>query len=186
VTLARGWYTPIARLVRNQLIEMGRHDLAGQADEVDGLVIDACFAIADRASGWRPGGASPWYWARRAIRADIARSIGHRTVEFDDVLHDCSHAPEPLTPELSELIERDPRFATFDNALRTCTSERNRRIVIEYLEQQAAGDPSPAHTVGQMFDVSPPAVRQVCSRALRKVRALVDRQPTSTEGPRAA
>jgi hypothetical protein len=198
VTLAQGWYCPIARLVRNQLIEMGRHDLAGQADEVDGLVIDACFVIADRARGWRPGGASPWYWARRAIRAHIARSIGHRTVEFDDVAHDRGDAREPLALELIDLVERDERFATFDDALRACTGDRNRRIVIEYLEQQTAGDPSPAHTVGQMFDLSPPAVRQVCSRTLRKVRALLDThasepnpdgpddRPVVMQGPRAA
>ena len=80
----------------------------------------------------------------------------------------------------------------------TSITASNRRIVIEYLEQQAAGDPSPAHTVGQVFDLTPAAVRQVCSRTLRKVRALLDAascephpdgtddRPVMMQGPRAA
>ena len=88
VTLAKEWQAPIARLVRTLLREMGRSDLARDRDEVTGLVFDACLVIADRAGGWRAGGAPPWVWARFAIRAEVARSIGHRCVELDDHRHD--------------------------------------------------------------------------------------------------
>src|SRR5688500_8442742 len=93
VTLAKEWQEPIARLVRTLLREMGRRDLAHNRDEVAGLVLDACFVIADRAGGWRPGAAPPWVWARFAIRAEVARSIGHRCVELDDQHDECQPAP---------------------------------------------------------------------------------------------
>jgi hypothetical protein len=187
--LANGWRGPIERLVRTLLRAMGRADLAGNRDEVDGLVIDACFVIADRAGGWRPGGAPPWRWARLAIRAEIARSIGHRCIELDDRGEDECRAA-PIGPvdivDYDELVERDPRFASFDDVLRDCTSDRDRRIVVEYLQQQSAGDPSPSHTVGQLFDLAPATVRQVFSRAMRKVRKVLGDEPPPSEGSRAA
>src|SRR5258708_6466386 len=125
VTLANGWRRPIAGLVRTLLCEMGRRDLANDRDEVAGHVIDACFVIADRAGGWRPGAAAPWYWARAAIRAQIGRTIGHRCVELGD------HEPDECRPtsagdalEYDELVERNPRFASFDDVLRDCATER--------------------------------------------------------------
>ena len=172
-TLASRWYAPIARLVRSQLTEMGRADLARQRDEVDGLVIDACFVIADRAGGWRPGGASPWGWAKRAIRASIARSIGHRCVELDDGSHDRGEPPPVDLAEYHEVVANDERFASFDEVLRACANERDQHIVIEYLQQQAAGDPSPSHTVAALFGLTPATVRQVNSRTMRKIRALL-------------
>ena len=186
VTLAKEWHEPIARLVRTLLREMGRRDLARDRDEVAGLVLDACFVIADRAGGWRPGGAPPWVWARFAIRAEVARSIGHRCVELDEQRkNECPPAPVEMV-DYDGLVERDPRFASFDDVLRECTSERDRRIVVEYLQQQAAGDPSPANTVGHMFGLAPATVRQVCSRALRKVRRVLGDEPPPSEGSRAA
>jgi hypothetical protein len=165
---------------------MGRSDLARDRDEVTGLVFDACFVIADRASGWRPGAAPPWVWARFAIRAEIARAIGHRCVELDDHRHDdCPPSPVDMA-DYDELVERDPRFASFDEVLRECTSERDRGIVVEYLQQQAGGDPSPAHTVGAMFGLEPPAVRKAFSRAMQKVRRLLGDEPPPSEGSRAA
>ena len=184
--LATGWRRPIERLVRTLLREMGRVDLAHNRDEVDGLVIDACFVIADRAGGWRPGGAAPWLWARLAIRAEVARSIGHRCVELDDSGHD-ERQPGPVDMvDYDDLVERDPRFASFDDVLRACTSDRDRRIVVEYLQQQSAGDPSPSHTVGQMFGLAPATARQVFSRAMRKVRRVLGDEPPPSEGSRAA
>jgi hypothetical protein len=184
-TLEQGWRGPIASLVRTLLREMGRRDLAGNRDEVAGLVFDACFVIADRAGGWRPGGAPPWRWARFAIRAEIARAIGHRCVELDDQRHDEGPQAAPVDmAEYDALVERDPRFASFDAVLRGCTSERDRHI--GYLQQQAAGDPSPSHTVGHMFGLTPDAVRQVFSRTMRKLRKVLDSEPPPSEGSRAA
>ena len=42
-----------------------------------------------------------------------------------------------------------------------------------------AGDPSPSQTVAELFGVTPTTVRQVSSRTLRKVRAVLgaDRSP---------
>ena len=186
VTLERGWHGPIARLVRTLLREMGRSDLARNRAEVAGLVFDACFVMAERAGGWRPGAAPPWLWARFAIRAEIARAIGHRCVELDDHRHDEGHPAPVDMADYDELVGRDPRFASFDEVLRECTSDRDRRIVVEYLQQQAGGDPSPAHTVGAMFGLEPPAVRKAFSRAMQKVRKLLGDDPPPSEGSRAA
>ena len=185
-TLATGWYGPIARLVSTLLTEMGRADLAGKRAEVDGLVIDACFVIADRAGGWRPGGASPWFWAKRAIRASVARSIGHRCVELDDGARDRCESPPVDMAEYHDLVAHDARFASFDEVLRTCASERDQRIVVEYLQQQAAGDPSPSHTVAAMFGLAPATVRQVNSRTMRKIRAVLGAEVSPTRGGKAA
>jgi len=187
VTLANGWHPQIARLVGNLLREMGCRDLAADRDEVAGHVIDACFVIADRARGWRPGGAAPWYWARAAIRAQIGRTIGHRCVALAEDQHDEPQPPvSPPVVEYDELVAGNARFASFDEVLRACTSERDRRIVIEYLQQQAAGDPSPSHTVGQMFGLTPATARQVFSRAMRRVRRVLGDEPPPSEGSRAA
>ena len=186
-TLEQGWREPIARLVRTLLCEMGRRDLAGDRDEVAGLVLDACFVIADRAGGWRPGSAPPWRWARFAIRAEIARAIGHRCVELDDHRHEADLQTAPVyMADYDELVERDPRFASFDDVLRGCTSERDRCIVVEYLQQQAGGDPSPSHTVGLMFGLTPAAVRKVVSRAMHKLRTVLGDELPPSEGSRAA
>jgi len=187
VALADRWQRPIGRLVRNVLREMGRRDLADDRDEVAGHVMDACFVIADRAAGWRPGGAAPWYWARAAIRAQIGRTIGHRCVDLSDHELDDPPRSSPVDAvEYDELVQRNPRFASFDDVLRSCTSERDCRIVIEYLQQQAAGDPSPSHTVGQMFGVAPATARQAFSRAMRRVRKVLGDEPPPSQGSRAA
>jgi len=56
-------------------------------DDVDGLVLEACFAIAAVAGAWSPdGGALPWVYARRRIENSVDRVVGQRTVPLDDAL----------------------------------------------------------------------------------------------------
>lgn len=159
---------------------MGRHDLVGDADELDGLTLDACEVIFDRASGWRPGGAAPWNWAHKAIRSRVAATIGHRTVELagdeDPGGEAGSHhgvVADLTADDLDALIARHPRVGLLDLAIRAVGSDRNQEIYWEYRIQQGLGDPSPAVTVAAQFGVRPDNVRQICRRHGRKVWDLV-------------
>jgi len=186
VTLAKEWHEPIARLVRTLLREMGRRDLARDRDEVAGLVLDACFVIADRAGGWRPGGAPPWMWARLAIRAEVARSIGHRCVELDDQRHDeCAPVPVDMV-DYDELVERDPRFASFDDVLRECTTERDRRMLAYDAEYPAygfaqhKGYPVRQH-LAALAAHGPCAIHRRSFAPVREASGAADLTPRSTE-----
>jgi hypothetical protein len=173
-------------VVRGILEGMGRHDLIRARDELDGLTLDACEVIFGRASGWRPGGAMPWNWAFKAIRAEVARSIGHRTVEFDtaDPHGDTNLEGEAGSrsdvavadlagDDLGVLIARHPLVRLLDQAIRAVGSAAHQEIYWEYRIQQGLGDPSPANTVGKRFDKRPATVRQICKRHGDRVWALV-------------
>jgi hypothetical protein len=175
-------------IVRSILEGMGRHDIVRNSDELDGLTLDACDVIFRRAGGWKPGGAAPWNWAFKAIRSEVARSIGHRVVEFNtdddrdseveshgDVVFDLA------VDDLSVLISRHPRVGVLDRAIRSVGSERDQHVYWEYRIQQGMGDPSPAHTVGARFGLNPDNVRQLCRRHGQKVWALVEADPAYAE-----
>ena len=140
------------------------------------MALDACLLIADRASGWKPGGAKPWTWAFRAIRSQVATSIGHRVVELDELdasdgdagSHDPAVADltvgSRVVDELGALISRHPRVGLLDQAIRAVGRERDQRVYWEYRIQQGMGDPSPAHTVAAEFGLNSANVRQIARR----------------------
>jgi DNA-directed RNA polymerase specialized sigma24 family protein len=162
-------------VVRTTLTEFGRHELASDPDEVHDLVFEVADELARCAAAWRADGALPWRWADRAVRSRIGRAIGHRGIPLDDeraVAAAKRPAPEPVTPLVYEdLMVQRPELGVFDAALRRLASARDHDIVVEYLVQQAYDDPSPSHTVAAQFGIGAPAVRQVVSRALRRVKA---------------
>lgn len=172
----------LAGTVRSLLREFGRHDLTRDPDTVAELVLDAAFVIYDRASGWRPGRAAPWTWARSAIRAQIAAAIGHRCVELDAEHHD---HPEPAPARSGDVWARavaaDPAMARLDHALRHTASDRDQAVVIEYCIQQSLGDPSPAHTVAAHLGLSAVNVRQIVSRTRRRLRRLLADDPARAD-----
>ncbi len=175
-------------VVRSILEGMGRHDIVRNVDELDGLTLDACDVIFRRAGGWQPGGAAPWNWAFKAIRAEVARAIGHRVVELGtdedrdgeveshgDVVFDLA------VDDLAVLIGRHPRVAVLDRAIRSVGSERDQAVYWEYRIQQGKGDPSPAHTVGARFGLKPDNVRQLCRRHGKKVWSAIETDPAYAE-----
>lgn len=178
----------VRRVVRSILTEMGRHDVVRDGDELDGLTIDACWVIFARAGGWRPGGAAPWNWAYKAIRAEVARVIGHRTVELDgDEDRDGEADPRggavvDLTDDdLGTLIARHARVRLLDDAIRAVGSPEHHEIYWEYRLQQGLGDPSPAITVGERVGRPPATIRQICKRHGDKVWRLVASDPRFAE-----
>ena len=175
-------------VVRSILEGMGRHDIVRNADELDGLTLDACDVIFRRAGGWKPGGAAPWNWAVKAIRAEVARSIGHRVVELgtdedrDGEVESRGDAVfDPAVDDLAVLINRHPGVGVLNRAIRSVGTERDQAVYWEYRIQQGMGDPSPAHTVGARFGLKPDNVRQLCRRHGKKVWSLIDTEPEFDE-----
>ena len=166
----------LAGALRSLLTKRGVRRI--EAAELDGLVIDACLALAEVAGAWNPeGGASPWRWARFRLAAVVDTYLGQHADEWDDrrVRHASlpgpapSEEPPPWTV-LTDLARRDHRCARLAIALETVASERDRSLYLEFELQQGLGDPSPAVTVGAMFDLRPDAVRQV----VRRVRTRLE------------
>jgi DNA-directed RNA polymerase specialized sigma24 family protein len=167
----------LARLVRATLRSWGRIDLLRSPDEVDFLVQSAAFEIHDRAAAWNPDGAPPGVWGAHAIRAAIARDVGHPTVDLDD--H--RDRPQPRTPpapafgptgdvDLDALAHRHAGFRTLRHTLATVASDRDRHVVEQFLVQQTSADPSPSHTVATDTGLSSTNVRQIVSRTRRRAR----------------
>ena len=169
----------LAGVVRRHLRELGRRDLAGDHDEVQGLVWEVALVIQDNASGWRPGGALPWTWAGRAIRSNIAKAIGHARADVD-VEQLAERAAPSLTVagevDFDQAADRNRLLGLVRQALaEVAVSERNRRVHLEYRLQKALGDPSPAATVGGEFGLSEANVRQIDRRVRVKLTAVVAR-----------
>ncbi len=194
----------LAGVVRRQLFEFGRRDVAADRHELDYLVQSAAFALLDRAAGWSPDGALPWTWAERAIRAEVVAYLGHPSVELDPdhaegagirrgagtdrsgprrvggagrVGTGPDGAGGPVTPdpdEFDDLVARHPTVALLDEAIEAVANARDRRVHLEYRLQKRSGDVSPAHTVAAEFGLSPANVRQIDSRVRRRLVALVE------------
>ncbi len=176
-------FGPTVRWVVRRIVEeMGRHELVRNDGELDGLTLDACDVIFLRAGGWRPGGARPWVWAHKAIRAEVARSIGHRTVELVEGLDDLAGEADSRNggavvdlagDDLGVLIGRHPQVRLLDEAIRAVGTPAHQEIYWEYRLQQGLGDPSPADTVGRRFGKRPATIRQICKRHGDRVWAKV-------------
>lgn len=175
---------PIGGVVR---AELRRHNV-GWVDhtEFDGLVIDACLALADCAGGWHPDGALPWAWARHRIAAVVGRWVGQFADEFDPDRHepDPIYLPQPwsghepaMLDALADLAAHNPVVALVRDALGQAGSRRDQELLVGYIVQQRAGDHSPAVTLGVMFDLSPEAVRKAVSRMRRRLRHMVATDP---------
>lgn len=157
-----------------------------ESEDLDGLVMDACFALYDCASGWDPQrGAQPWTWAEKRLRALVATFLDLHADELDESRHEwaeegaASGRAEPDGLAVLDAIAASGQQAALLKAgLERVTGPRNRAITLEVKVQQAAGDPSPAVTVAQQFDMKPDAVRQVVKRTLDKLRALAASDPT--------
>jgi len=168
----------LAAMVRRTLADLGRNDVAKKPEDVDYLVQSAAFVIFDRSSSWRPdGGALPWVWAERAIRAEIVRWLGHPAVEWSgDIEVDDLRAGLPIASrevDLSSLAADHRLVALLLEAVKEVASERDRHVHLEYQIQKGLGDRSPATTVADIFGLSPANVRQIDRRVRQKLQDLI-------------
>jgi hypothetical protein len=175
----------VAAFMRRALRRLGVDHVA--ADELDGLVLDACLALFDHAGAWDPGGgALPWNWAGRRLAAIAAGWVGQHADALDaldghDVVVDEQLRAPGREPEGLEVLERlapcHDGCELFREALERVSAPRDRRILLEMRLQADAGDPSPSVTVARALDMRPDAVRQVAKRTRDRLRALARREP---------
>lgn len=172
--------------------DRGHRHLRG--DDLDALTVEACFVIGRRARGWRPDGALPWTWARHRLGNLVDDWAGARTRPWRDhrgrpgaeaVDHAPARAytgPEPdVVDTLGRLAGRNPRCALLLAALVEAVPLVDRDVLLRYVQQQAAGDPSPSHTVAADLGLPPPVVRQRACRARRRLRRVVEYDPRFAE-----
>ncbi|MCB0995451.1 MAG: sigma-70 family RNA polymerase sigma factor [Acidimicrobiales bacterium] len=180
----------VERVVRSIVAEMGRRDVLADPDEVHGLVQDAVMVVFERSPGWRPDGALPWTWAYRAIRAEVARRVGHRTIGLQDGDGDGADgevsdgadlgggAVACLTvDDVSALEAVHADVALVIEAIRSVGSSRDQRVFLEYALQRGLGDPSASQTVAAEFGLTEANVRQIARRQRQKVRTLLEQPP---------
>lgn len=175
--------TPIKATIRRMLRRVGVESVP--AEELDGLVIDACLELQACADSWDPeGGATPWVWAERRLLGVVSRWIGQHADPLDDrrgiVVDLVAAAPGPANePNPVELLARidDPTCRLLLEALETVATARDRSILLEVGLQRSLGDTSPAVTVGPEVGLRPDAVRQVLRRVRRRLHDLAALEP---------
>lgn len=156
--------------------------------EVDDLVTDLVVELARHASAWRAdGGAPPWIWARHRVGAVVDRHIGQYATSLDlEGSRELADAPErawapgrdrAVAEMLDELAREHPVVELLVEAVEMVASRRDATLYFELSFQAASGDPSPANTVAQLFDMNPAAVRQQSSRVRRRLQALAADEP---------
>lgn len=171
----------LAGSVRHTLRSLGRHDMANDARNIDYLVQSAAFVIHDRAGSWDPDGALPWTWARAAIRHEIVSWLGHPSVEL---LEQLAYDVEPATAgaavadvDFEQLSASYPLIGLLVRAVRQVANERDAEVHLEYQAQKSMGDRQPAHTVADMFDLSPANVRKINQRVRSRLSDLAATDP---------
>jgi Sigma-70 region 2 len=176
----------IAGVLRRELARLGRYGVA--AEDIDGLVIDACLEVASLARSWDPArGAAPWTWAQRRLTRLASGYIGIHADPLpegfagsrDDGKSTTGPSrpdPEPLSL-LERLAARHPQCRLLLDALDRVSTPRNREILLEVRLQASLGDPAPAVTVGRTFGLRPDSVRQVVKRTREAIGRLAAEEP---------
>jgi hypothetical protein len=180
----------ISGVLRRELARLGRYGVP--ADDLDGLVIDACLEVASLARSWDPArGAAPWTWAQRRLTRLASSYVGIHADPLPDGISSWLDAgaglggsdsgasrpdPEPLSI-LERLAARHPQCRLLLDALDRVSTPRNREILLEVRLQASLGDPAPAVTVGRSFGLRPDAVRQVVKRTRDAIGRLAVDEP---------
>lgn len=182
------FYGAIAGAVRREFRRLGID--RPHADDVAGLVLDACVDLFERAGSWEAAhGVLPWTWARFRIRALVGASVG----QFAGALPEEGPAeaaagagavPAGATARegkalalLERLAGRLDELCLLKEGLDRVSRLEQQAILLEVKLQAALGDPSPAVTVGREAGMRPDAVRQTVKRVLDRLRRLADSEP---------
>ena len=173
----------LAAAMRRELRRLGVEDPG--PDELDGMVIDACFALFDCGGAWKPdGGALPWTWAGRRLAGVASQWVGQHADELDATRTEVANEAGPVTASpgvlgdepdldvLARLAGGHAGCALVLEALERVASRRDQAIVLELRSQSAAGDPSPALTVARRHHVSTEVVRQAACRVRARLSRL--------------
>jgi hypothetical protein len=169
------FYAEFGPTLRSAAASEARRQGAGHLghDDLDGVALDFCLDLCRGAGRWHAGSALPWVWARRQLRHRVAEAAGQLAFTLDTVdPPEPARVDAPLDPDpletLGALARRDKRCAALSHAARH--HPRDMRILLLLSQQHHQGDPSPAHTVGREFGLSPIAVRKAASRQRARLR----------------
>lgn len=176
--------TAIAATVRRLFAKRGV--VGPPRDEVDGVVIEACMDLFERAASWSPdGGAMPWVWGERRIANLVDRALGQHAdpidaERLDEVLLPPASTPSGSEPEVLDVLRAVAGLrgecALLADALGAVATERDGRVFLEVGIQASMGDRSPAVTVGALLGMRPDAVRQQHRRVKRRLQQLAARE----------
>lgn len=166
----------LARIVQR---EARRIDLRLGSDDVLDLTLDAAVDLAKLARAWRPDGALPWVWARRRVTALVHEHVGTFARPLDESHLDLevpAVMPRVDDPRrvLRSLAQRHPSAHRLEQRLAAAVSERDAAIWLGVQLEKAAGNRSPAVTVGADHDLRPDAVRKVVQRVTERLGERVD------------
>lgn len=159
----------VSRALRDAGIRVDRHRLHD-------IVQDGVLDLIDRAGSWRPdGGAAPWTWAHRHL-VDLAfRHVGIladdlHTQEVEERPAESARSAEVHPMQvLRDLAPTRPELAALADALDTCASERDGRVWLEILCEEAGGNRRAAVTVAHQNDVSHANARKIRQRVGREL-----------------
>jgi len=186
VSLFRLATPPVRKLIASELSAVG---FRLSRDQLDDLTRSAIVDIAGLAGTWRPdGGALPWNWARQRILAQAFTAVTgcHKSLDSESD----GDLPEPETQfasasdeaDLAEALDRlagcVPEAQLLLSGLSQVASERDRRIWLEYVAEQAMGNPAPAGAVARMHGLTEPNVRKIVQRVRKGLSDLGQRDPS--------
>lgn len=182
--LTDGYGHRIRGVVRGIVRKTGRRDILDDADEVDGLTMEAVLIVVQNAGTWKPWGALPWSWAYRAIEKAVWDGIGHRVTELEEwhqgegrVSASGSSFRGILIHDVVRLAEARPELALFLNVLADVASERDVEVVLEYELQKTEGAQAPSETTALLTGLKSANVRKIASRIRNKMIQRVATDP---------
>jgi hypothetical protein len=161
----------LARVLR---AEARRIDVRIGDDDLFDLTLDAAVDLGQLARAWDPDGALPWVWARRRITALVHQHVGTFARPLDDTHLELEVRP-PVHPVenprnvLRSLARRHPSAHRLERRLSATVSDRDADIWLGVQLEKAAGNRSPAVTVGVDHDLRPDAVRKVVQRVSERL-----------------
>ena len=168
----------IGAAVRRELRRLGVERVG--PEELDGLVIDACFALSECGASWNPAGGRCHGRGRLAGCAASPRT-GSASTPTSSMTSNWKRAPKPrrsqrrATRPSSRCWHASPGTTS---AAPWCSTAWSRwpadetGIVLEVRAQVASGDPSLALTVARRHNVTPEVVRQVTCRVRSRLAHL--------------
>lgn len=177
-------FMPVRRIIQHEIRSSGVH-LSN--DQLEDLTRDAIVDLAGLAGVWRPdGGALPWTWARKRIVANAFRSLMGCCDELDEEKVASSETglvlvPPTETADLSEtlvsLAETHPEANLLLEALLVVASERDRRVYLDYVVEQATGNPAASGAVAMIHGLGQANVRKIVERVRRRLSQLASEEP---------
>lgn len=153
--------------------EARRIDVRIGDDDLLDLTLDAAVDLGKLAPSWRPDGALPWVWARRRITALVHAHVGTFADPLDDALELVAPVPVGRVDEprevLRSLARRHPSARRLHERLNAVVSPRDADIWLGVQIERAAGNRSPAVTVGADHGLRPDTVRKVVQRVSERL-----------------